>query len=70
MINDYKNRNFKYINLNAISGEFNKITKYSGLNEMKLGFNSLITEYIGEFELVISNLPYNLYKNLNKEKKK
>ena len=70
MINDYKNRNFKYINLNAISGEFTKITKYSGLNEMKLGFNPLVTEYIGEFELIISPLPYNLYKNLNKEKKK
>lgn len=68
MINDYKNRNFKYINLNAISGEFNKITKYTGLNEMKLGFDSLITEYIGEFELIISPLPYNLYKNLNKDK--
>lgn len=70
MINDYKNKNFKYINLNAVSGEFTKINKYSGLNEMKLGFNSLITEYIGEFELIISPLPYNLYKNLNKEKKK
>ena len=70
MINDYKNRNFKYINLNAVSGEFSKATKYSGLNEMKLGFNSLITEYVGEFELIISPLPYNLYKNLNKEKKK
>lgn len=70
MINDYKKMNLKYINLNAVSGEFEKITKFSGLNEMKLGFNSLITEYIGEFELVINSLPYNLYKNLNKEKKK
>ena len=70
MINDYKNKNFKYINLNAVSGEFTKINKYSGLNEMKLGFNSLVTEYIGEFELIISPLPYNLYKNLNKQKKK
>lgn len=69
MINDYKNKNFKYVNLNAISGEFNKINKYTGLNEMKLGFGSLITEYIGEFELIINNLPYNLYKNLNKNKK-
>ena len=69
MINDYKNKNIKYINLNAVSGEFTKINKYSGLNEMKLGFNSLVTEYIGEFELIISPLPYNLYKNLNKEKK-
>ena len=68
MINDYKNTNLKYINLNAVSGEFEKITKYSGLNEMKLGFNSLITEYIGEFEYVISPLPYNLYRNLNKDK--
>ena len=70
MINDYKNRNFKYIDLNAVSGEFTKITKYTGLNEMKLGFNSLVTEYIGEFDLVISTLPYNLYKNLNKDKEK
>ena len=70
MINDYKNNNIKYINLNAVSGEFTKVNKYSGLNEMKLGFNSLVTEYIGEFELIISPLPYNLYKNLNKEKKK
>ena len=70
MINDYKNSNIKYINLNAISGEFSKANKYSGLNEMKLGFNSLITEYIGEFEFIISPLPYNLYKNLTKEKKK
>ena len=68
MINDYKN--FKYIDLNAVSGEFTKITKYTGLNEMKLGFNSLVTEYIGEFDLVISPLPYNLYKNLNKDKDK
>ena len=70
MINDYKNRNFKYIDLNAVSGEFTKTTKYTGLNEMKLGFNSLVTEYIGEFDLVISPLPYNLYKNLNKDKEK
>ena len=70
MINDYKNRNFKYIDLNAVSGEFTKITKYTGLNEIKLGFNSLVTEYIGEFDLVISPLPYNLYKNLNKDKDK
>ena len=70
MINDYKNKNIKYINLNAVSGEFTKINKYSGLNEMKLGFNSLVTEYIGEFELIISPLPYNLYKNLNKDKDK
>ncbi len=70
MINNYKKRNFKYINLNAVSGEFQQANNYSGLNEMKLGFHSVITEYIGEFDYIISQLPYNLYKNLNKDKKK
>ena len=70
MIQDYNNRGFKYINLNAIVGEFQEKNEYSGLNEMKLGFNPIITEYIGEFEFIINQLPYNLYKNLNKNKKK
>ena len=70
MVTDYKNLNLKYFNLNAVSGDFEHITKFTGLNEMKLGFNSVITEYIGEFDFIINPLPYNLYRNLNKEKKK
>lgn len=68
MINDYRNANFKYINLNAVGGEFGKENKYSGLNEMKLGFNPVVTEYIGEFDFIINALPYNLYRNLNRKK--
>ncbi len=60
---------YKYFNLNAVSGEFNNVTKYSGLNEMKLGFNSVVTEYIGEFDLILNPIVYNLYKGVkNKEK--
>ena len=36
---------------------------------MKLGFDTVVTEYIGEFESVINNFSYKLYRNLNKSKK-
>ncbi len=68
MLSNYKNLNFKYVNLNAISGDFKKSHQYSGLNEMKLGFQPVITEYIGEFDCIINPIPYNLYRNLNKKK--
>lgn len=66
MINDYTNEGFKYINLNAVVGEFEKQNKYSGLNEAKLGYNSMITEYIGEFDIILNNFSYNLYQKMNK----
>ena len=68
MIDDYNKRGFKYVNLNAIAGEFEEKTDYSGLNESKLGFNSTVTEYIGEFEIIINSFAYNLYKNFKKGK--
>lgn len=67
MIQDYNNRGFKYINLNAIVGEFQEKNEYSGLNEMKLGFNTTVTEYLGEFDIVLNNFAYNLYKSFNKK---
>lgn len=70
MIEDYKKKKLKYLNLNAVSGDFEHITDYSGLNEMKLGFHPMITEYIGEFDFIINPLPYNLYRNLNKKNEK
>lgn len=68
MIDDYNKKQYKYLNLNAIVGEFEKENKYSGLNEMKLGFNSIITEYIGEFDIILNNFTYNLYKSFNRDK--
>lgn len=34
---------------------------------MKLGYNSVVTEYIGEYDIVINNFKYNLYKNFSKK---
>lgn len=68
LINDFNNQGFKYLNLNGIVGDFENKNEFSGLNEAKLGFNSTITEYIGEFDIVLNNFAYNLYTKLNKKK--
>lgn len=60
---------YQYFNLNGIVGEFNEKNKYSGLNEMKLGFNAQALEFIGEFDLIINKTVYNLYAK-KKEKNK
>lgn len=52
---------YRYFNLNGIVGEFKEKNKYSGLNEMKLGYHASAVEYIGEFELVINKVIYNIY---------
>ena len=70
IICDYNAQGFKYVNLNAVVGDFsNKETKknpYVGLNESKLGFNAIATEYIGEFDIVLNSFTYNLYEKMNK----
>lgn len=66
LINDYSEQGIKYINLNAICGEFEKKNPYSGLNEAKLGFNTAVTEYVGEFDIVLNSFAYNWYKKMNK----
>lgn len=66
LINNYNDAGLKYLNLNAIVGEFEKKNKYSGLNESKLGFNAIVTEYIGEFDIILNNFSYNLYTKFKK----
>ena len=61
LIEDYNNQGFKYVNLNGVVGDFENQNEYSGLNESKLGFNSIITEYVGEFDMVLNNLMYSWY---------
>lgn len=58
---------FKYCNFYGITGDFNKDGKYYGIYEFKKGFNGNVIEYIGEFELKISNF-YSVYKLLKKIK--
>lgn len=69
LINTYTSEGLKYINLNAIVGEFEKENQYSGLNESKLGFNSTITEYVGEFDIILNSFTYNWYNKMNKKNK-
>ena len=66
MISDYHNEKLKYFNLNAISGNFDRKSKYAGLNEVKLGYNSTVTEYIGEYDIILNSFKYNIYKNIKK----
>lgn len=69
MIKDYRQKGYKYFNLNAVSGAFeDTVNDYEGLNEMKLGYGAVITEYIGEFDIILNGLTYNLYRSFNKEK--
>ena len=68
LINDYNNQGLKYLNLNGIVGNFEKKEKQININESKLGYNVTITEYIGEFDIILNNFTYNWYKKMNKNK--
>lgn len=68
IINESKTKELKYFNMNAIVGEFQKKNPYSNLNDTKLEYNAIPTEYIGEFDLILNNFSYNIYKGLNKDK--
>ena len=68
LIKNYNDEGLKYINFNKIAGEFESKNKYNNLNESKLGFNTIVSEYIGEFDIILNNFNYNLYKKMNKDK--
>ena len=76
IIEKYAKKGAVYFDLNAITGYFADDSKYKGLNEMKLGYGAEVTEYIGEFDLVIKENSYKLYcksklfRNLIKRKTK
>ena len=53
--------------MGAIAGVFNQNqNQFKGLNEMKFGFNTTANEYIGEFNLVVNNTIFAIYKNVKK----
>ena len=56
----YYKDNFDYLDLNGMCGDFSDISPYKGLNKFKMGFNPNIYEFIGEFDLVISQRIYDL----------
>lgn len=63
IIEKYAKQGAIYFNLNAITGYFEDNNKFKGLNEMKLGYNSDVVEYIGEFDLIINKSFYKIYSN-------
>lgn len=76
IINQYK-KDFDYIDINGVSGDFSDESSLKGLNDFKLGFNPLLFENIGEFDLVISEKAYrillrngSIQKEFNKSKQK
>ncbi len=62
LIEFYKT-NYKYLDLNGLTGDFNPTNPYKGLNDFKIGFNPNIYEFIGEFDLILNN---KIYHQLNK----
>ncbi len=54
--------NFKYLNLGSVTGNFNPTSKYYPLLLNKVGFNSSILEYIGQFNIIINPTIYLIYK--------
>lgn len=62
LIKKFNKEEYSFFNLNGITGEFNEKNKYTGLNEMKLGYNASAIEYIGEFDLIINKTMYSMYK--------
>ena len=61
LMKKFNEEEFKMINLNAVSGDFTLKNKYKGLNEMKLGFNASIFEYIGEFDYIVNKPIFKMY---------
>lgn len=68
LITDYNNQGLKYINFGGITGDFESENNNTAINETKLGFNTTVTEYVGEFDIVLNNFSYNWYKKVNKNK--
>jgi len=61
VIKEYLNSQYYYIDLNGIVGNFSKENNlYYGLNHFKLGFDSDVVEYIGEFNLPVNNPIYHI----------
>ena len=65
IIKRYINLGYEVFNLGEITGNFSsENNKYYGLFFSKMGFNSYVYEYPGEFDLVVNKFMYKLYYNV------
>ena len=60
----YSKLGYKRFNLGGVTDIRIKNEKYIGLNTFKTNFNSSIVEYAGDFELVINQAKYFIYRQL------
>lgn len=66
IIEKFRSEGYTRMHLNGITGDFeNPNNPYKGLTHFKLGFNSHIEEYIGEFSLVINKGKYKTFNKIN-----
>lgn len=64
----YSNKGFKYLDLGPVTGNFDSNSKQYSLIKNKIGYNSMIYEFLGEFNLVINPIMYQVYKRKIKKK--
>lgn len=65
IIKKYMKEGYTLFNLGEISGNMNKENnKYYGLYFSKMGFNSKVVEYPGEFDLIINSPLYSIFYNI------
>ena len=76
MLLEYYKDEFKFLDLNGLTGDFTSNNPYKGLNDFKLGFKPRVYEFIGEYDLVLNVHVYNnlikkglLAKEFNKKTK-
>ncbi len=55
---EYYKNDFKFVDLNGMTGDFTTNNPYLGLNQFKLGFKPHVYEFIGEFDLVLNEHAY------------
>ena len=61
---EYYKNNYKFVDMNGMTGDFTSKNPYAGLNNFKLGFHPHIYEFIGEFDLILNE---HAYRNLIKK---
>lgn len=61
---EYYKKQYKFVDMNGMTGDFTSKNPYVGLNNFKLGFNPHIYEFIGEFDFILNE---HAYRNLIKK---
>ena len=63
LIERYSKEGLKQFNLGGINNPLAPQSRYKGLNDFKLSFNSSSIEYIGDLELITNKALYFIYRN-------